>query len=212
MTELDRSQYFGNFVFDVEKFEFSEKDRLLIHKLAEILKNPSWSQISASIDGDIVQQMNLIKKTAYWFCDTIENGTNSALQKEKIIAPVGSVNLLSKMMAAAQTNSSRPKQGFRYDNDLKRLAVYHRILSGPMGYKSLQLNLKGCFPSISTTNQYIHRSDHAIIEGELRTDELLVYLKERNLPMMVALSEDATRVQNRVHWTQSSMIHEATKL
>lgn len=94
----------------------------------------------------------------------------------------------------------RPKQGYRYGNDLKRLLVYNRIMSGPLAYKSLQLNLPGCFPSTSTLNRYIHRSDHAIIEGQLRVEELLIYLKERNESLWVSLSEDATRVENKIQY------------
>lgn len=104
------------------------------------------------------------------------------------------------MLNAAEKNSLRPKQGYRYQNDIKRLAVYQRILAGPMAFKSLQLNLDGCFPSISTTNRYIHRSDHVMIEGQLRVDELLVYLKERDQSLWVVISEDATRVGNRVQY------------
>lgn len=104
------------------------------------------------------------------------------------------------MTEASNKNLLRSKQGFRYDDDFKRFCVYNRMLSGPMAFKSLHLNLKGCFPSISTTNRYIHRSDHAIIEGNLRVDELLVHLKARNQSLWVALSEDATRIENKLQY------------
>lgn len=108
--------------------------------------------------------------------------------------------MLTNMLQAAEKNALRPRQGFRYDNDWKRFVVHNRILSGLMAFQSMQMNLKGCFPSISTTNRYIHRSDHAIIEGELRSEELLIYLKQKNQPMWVSLSEDGTRVDNRVQY------------
>lgn len=133
----------------------------------------------------------------HWFDEESDNGNS---QIDSIDAPIGAQNLLGKMLQAAKNNAMRPKQGYRYCNDFKRFVVHNRILSGPTAFKSLQMNLDGCFPSISTTNRYIHRSDHAIVEGVLRTDELLVYLKARKQPMCVAISEDATRVDNRLQY------------
>lgn len=67
-----------------------------------------------------------------------------------------------------------------------------------MAYKTLQANAVGLVPSISSTDKYIYRPNHVIFEGELRCDELLVYLKDRKQPLWVSLSEDATRIENRV--------------
>lgn len=139
----------------------------------------------------------MMKKIDFWFsCD------NETDQKHQI-APEPQ-NLLNKMMNAAITNSLRPRQGYRYNNDLKSFCVYNRILSGPMAFKTLHLNLKGCFPSISTTNRYIHRADYAIIEGDLRVNKLLNYLNERKQPLWVCLSEDATRLENRLQYDSST--------
>lgn len=195
LTNWDKTQFFNNYVRSPADFKFSEIDRLLIFRMSQQLKNVL---LRGSTDETIIEEMKLVKKRSiYWFSE--HNGDGNE-QPNQIKAPTGSQNFLSKMMEIAKKNSSRPKNGFRYTEDFKRWAVYNRLISGPSGYKSLQFNLKGCCPSISTTNAYVHRSDHAVIEGQLRANELLVYLKERDMPMVVALSEDATSVQNRIQF------------
>lgn len=182
---------------DVSKFKFNENERSLILSMPEGLKR--IDSIDEATEATISRNG---KEVGAWFSESQQ--ANTGPKDVTFKAPAGSENLLCKMLKAAQINSTRPKQGYRYGNDLKRLAVYHRTLAGPMAYKSIQLNLKGCFPSISTTNRYIHRSDHAIVEGVLRCQELKNYLTERNLPLWVCLSEDGTRVENRVQYDNRS--------
>lgn len=55
-------------------------------------------------------------------------------------------------------------------------------------------------PSIVSTNRYIRAFNHSVNEGILRCEELLLYLKSRNLPLVVSLSEDATRIVGRVQY------------
>lgn len=186
--------FFGTFASDINSFKFSDNERTLIHKIAEILNNLNANHAISIAESEIVRKIKTIRD-GYWFLDP-----SPSTQQTVFKAPIGAHNFLGKMLETAENNSLRPKQGFRYGNDLKRLTVYNRMLAGPMGYKSLQNNLPGCFPSVSTTNRYIHRADHAMVEGELRIDELLVYLKDRNQPMYVALSEDATRVESKVQY------------
>lgn len=204
MTENDKIQFFGRFCSNMSHFKFNDEERSLILGFAVHIKNPKFNQLNPTTEDKIVQNLKIGRN---WFCDEIKGEKNcSPLHNNEIKAPIGSRNLLNKMLEAAQMNSQRPKQGYRYGNDIMRLAVYNRILAGPMGYKSLQLNLDGCFPSISTTNRFIHRVDHAVIEGELRCDELAAYLRERKLKPMVSISMDATRIQNRIQF--SSQVNE----
>lgn len=198
LPEAAKTHFFGPFSSDINSFKFDEKDRMLIFELVEVLKTSNMKYEDSVCERSIMQKHASIQD---WFCDDIDTKSDCLMtHKQEIKAPAGAQNLLKKMLIAAEKNSMRSKQGYRYGNDIKRLAVYNRILAGPMAFKSLQLNLDGCFPSISTTNRYIHRSDHAIIEGDLRIDELLVYLKERKQELFVIISEDATRVDNKIHY------------
>lgn len=164
---------------------------MLLTTAVELLKKQSID-MSPSKENKIKYASKL---SNLWFSDR-----NSDEEKLDIPRESRPQNLLDEMNKVAKKNQLRPKQGYRYDKNYKRFCVYNRILSGPTAFNVLHQNLDGCFPSVSTTNRYIHRSDHAVIEGELRVDELLQYLKDRNLPLWVSLSEDATRAVNMVKY------------
>lgn len=186
-----KRHYFGDFVNNTADFKFNQNERNQITKAASKLIETTTDLFSLK-DPKIIE---IAKKTTFWFSDDVDGE-----KKQEIRAPDASKNLLSRMLDTAAKNELRPKQGYRYDVDFKRFCVYNRVLSGRMPFNALHLNLKGCLPSISTTNRYIHRTDHAVIEGELRVDELLNYLEERQQPMWVCLSEDGTRVENRIQY------------
>lgn len=71
-------------------------------------------------------------------------------------------------------------------------------------FESLQSNFVSALPSISTTNRYIRQTDGYVCEGVLRCHELLSYLENRNLPLVVSISEDATRISGRIQYDSKS--------
>lgn len=107
---------------------------------------------------------------------------------------------LNKLVSTAERNTGHKKGGYRYDSDLQLFAMHLRMLSGPLAYQTLQSNLEGVLPSLPSINRYIQASHFHITEGILRTEELRIYLKERNLPNIVGLSEDGTRSVGRVQY------------
>lgn len=111
---------------------------------------------------------------------------------------------LNKLVSTANQNVTRKKGGFRYDNDIKFFATYLRMIAGPLAYKTIQQNLVLSLPSLPSTNRYIHSTNCHIIEGVLRADELYTYLTERNLPLVVCLSEDATRIVDKTQYNPST--------
>lgn len=108
------------------------------------------------------------------------------------------------MVAEADKNGSRSKHGFRYDENVREVASYIRMLSGKLAYETLQKNLVSALPSISTTDRYISKTDGFVAEGVLRLNELLNYLQSRNLPLVVSLSEDAPRMSGRIQYDAKS--------
>lgn len=104
---------------------------------------------------------------------------------------------LDLLQTTANKNSTRKKNGRRYPPDLKRISSYLRMIMGPLAYETIQKNLEYSLPSLSATNRYIKSANCHIIEGVLRCDELAIYLNERDLPPVVILSEDATRIIGR---------------
>lgn len=109
-------------------------------------------------------------------------------------------HFLTRILDAARRNAPRKVQGYRYDDDIKLFVAYIRMMAGPLAYSTIQNNLKGILPSLSAVNKYIQQYDCRIVEGILRSKELLQYLKERNLPLVVSLSEDGTRITNRIQY------------
>lgn len=99
----------------------------------------------------------------------------------------------------AERNGPREKGGYRYDPEIKRYASLFKMLSGALAYETLQKNLSFSLPSLPSVNRYIRSANCHIIDGILRREGLLIYLKERDLPLIVSLSEDATRIEGRVH-------------
>lgn len=190
VKKIEKANFFGTFASNIHDFNFSEYERSMIFTTAEKLRglNPALSQSEEKL---VIDKSKSVKN---WFCDA-----NYETKKE-VIAPAESQKLLLKMMEISERNAPRPKHGYRYDDQWKRFTVANRILSGPMAYKLQQSNLKGCYPSISTTNRYIHKSNHAIVEGELLVNDLKDYLTKKNQPMWVSLSEDGTRVENRLQY------------
>lgn len=79
------------------------------------------------------------------------------------------------------------------------------MLCGPLAYNTIHRNLEGALPSLVSTNRYIKSSNCDAIEGVLRCEELLKYLTERNLPLCVCLSEDATRIVGRIQYDSKTV-------
>lgn len=144
--------------------------------------------------------------TAKWICPRCsgEKNESSLLNKDIVNSNTPSQYFLKKLLAAFDRNSQRKKGGYRYDDDIKLFAAYLRMISGPLAYQTLQKNLQSVLPSLPSTNRYINASNYRIVEGIPRYDELLVYLKQRNLPLVVSLSEDATRIVGKVQYDSSA--------
>lgn len=113
-------------------------------------------------------------------------------------------SLLQTFVNSAVRNMDRKKAGYRFEELTKMFASYIFMLSGPLAYETLNANLPLSIPSISTVHRFITDKGPRVIEGDMRTDELLKYLKNRNLPLIVSLSEDATRITAKISYDPST--------
>lgn len=66
--------------------------------------------------------------------------------------------------------------------------------------KQCNANMKNCIPSISTLNRYLDSAKDCIQEGNLDFVGLQKHLEERNLPKIVWISEDATRIKSKIEY------------
>lgn len=108
--------------------------------------------------------------------------------------------MLKVFVNSAERNCTRKKQGYRHDEITKMFAAFLKMVSGLLAYEILHANFPLSLPSVSTVNRFITDNGPRIVEGEMRSDELVQYLRSRNLPLVVSLSEDATRITAKVSY------------
>lgn len=171
------------------QFEFLPGERLLIKELVAHVKR-------IVDDGGTKRGMRHFQQTALSLTSHVSADTS---KPEKIpeLADTRTHFLLGKLLAASDRNAPRKKGGYRYDCEIKPYASCLRMICGPLAYETIQKKL-------TSVNRYIKSANCRIIEGVLRSGELLLYLKEQNLPLTVSISEDATRITGRVQYDSST--------
>lgn len=182
---------------DLRKFRFKSGDKVLIIKIAERVRSlinefgyKYFIPISKSCDEPNAKFENVSQKRA---SENPESEIKNSAQY-----------FLHKLTEAANRNSTRKMGGYRYDPEVKLFASYLRMIVGPLAYETIHRNLEAAIPSLPSTNRYIRASNCCITEGILRCEELRLYLEKRNLPFVVSLSEDATRVVDRVQYDSTT--------
>ena len=105
---------------------------------------------------------------------------------------------LQMLLKCKMQNKLRKKEGNRYEYSLKLLSSYLYLIGGPMLYETLQSNLP--MPSLTTVKKLVFDSAPLIQEGFCPAEELKDFLTKRNLPLLVWISEDATRINNKVQY------------
>lgn len=176
---------------DLGKFRFKSGHRVLITQLAD--------RVRALVDKFGYKHFIPISKS----CAEQKTDRNVVeIPKHENQNPAQ--YLLRKLSEAAKQNSTRKTGGYRYDSEMKSFASYLRMIVGPLAYETIHRNLEGAVPSLPSTNRYIRASNCSITEGILRCEELKIYLDKRKLPFVVSLSEDATRVVDRVQYDSTT--------
>lgn len=192
MSVFAKRDFFGIFE-DHANFRFSEYDLEIIKKIIEHVKyTPKTGRERFSMDN-----MSYPEWLTSWYFETkIADQQNDPKDEY----PTQTHRILNKFLKTADINSKRSKEGFRFDPATQSYAAYLRCLIGPTAYTTIHKNLPHALPSLTTTNRFIARPHLKIVEGEPRYNELLTYLNERKLPLSVSLSEDQTRIYNRVQY------------
>lgn len=169
-----------------EEFEFLPGDRKMIACIVKYVQQV-FDEKGIKNGNTYFQQTDSSKKNAE---NVIVETSNDAKRTNYF---------LEQLFAAAKRNESRQKGGYRHDLKMRLFATYFRMIAGPLAYHTLHRNLPCSLPSLPSTNRYI-RSGFQMIEGVPRFKELLVHLEERKLPLMVSISEDATRVVGKIQY------------
>lgn len=187
-----KKSHFGSYSENTHNFRYSDEERALILKCGQFA---AYSTCVKDIQNDFINlvlnenDIDITEKEKITNSDDICDANRSTTHF-----------FLNLLLTAANKNIKRKKEGFRFNGTIKKLASYYRMIAGTFAYESLQQPLKLSLPSISSTNRYIRKLNTNIVEGALRTNELLKYLEDRGLPLIIALSEDATRLTGTVQY------------
>lgn len=119
-------------------------------------------------------------------------------EENKIESGKGITKFLQKLIDVSQENSQRLKN--KYDDTLKKFATYLFYTGGRLLYESLQSNLKNALPSISALSRFWHDTAPPLEEGEIDFVGLVKHCDDRNIPKIVWLAEDATRITGKIEY------------
>lgn len=190
----DLVEIFGkNVAANLNKFQFRMGDKVLIMEMVAYVNKIISTHGIQYFQGRPTQESEKEEETS-----------KSEKKEEASKSETKAQFFLNRLLANALRNTSRKKEGHRYDDLDKLFASYLRMIIGPMAYETLYRNLEGALPALSSANRYIRASNCHTTEGILRCDELRVYLKERKQPPVVSLSEDATRIVGKVQYDSTS--------
>lgn len=102
--------------------------------------------------------------------------------------------------AALNNSKTASKNANRYNESLKKFCVFLYFVGGRLLYKTLQSNLLNSLPSITSLNRFISSRRDIVVEGEYRFKQLKQFVLEKDLPLCVWVSEDATRLTSKIEY------------
>lgn len=106
-------------------------------------------------------------------------------------------DFLQKLLERADSKRVR-KVGDKCDETLSLFCSYLFTIGGRLMYETLHANLP--IPSLSTVSRLMNTNVSDIEEGICRFKELKNFLVTRQLPLIVWISEDATRILEKVQY------------
>lgn len=201
-----KKSFFGTHYANAPDFRFTKEEKRLILDLGHRVDlQPNTNEISAALEQLSLDDNPEKVGFSGWYFRNIEEESShiSSQSQEDSDGNTHTHIILKKLLRNADRNCHRPPAGYRFDHDVKDWAAFIRMLAGPLGYAAIQENRCLALPSLSSINHFIQNTK-VITEGVLRPYELELYLRQRNLPLIVSISEDATRIQGRVQYDSRS--------
>lgn len=135
--------FYGEYAQNKKEFKFSETDRLMIEMLVKNVKKNinDFGLFHYKYDASFQLPSEL-----NYFC-SIENENDANVDCQEKNSKTHEI--LRKLLATADVNFSRKKEGNRFDHDITKFSAYIRMLSGPLAYDTIQKNLSLALPSLS---------------------------------------------------------------
>lgn len=111
-------------------------------------------------------------------------------------------SFLNDLKEMALQNGDKNKYGNRFNDNIKLFATYIFIIAGRQFYEIVQQNLP--LPSLSSISSYMKTELPTPIEANLRIKELSEFLDKNKLKRCVWISEDATKIVEKLEYDISS--------
>ncbi|KAK3911485.1 Peptide chain release factor 1 [Frankliniella fusca] len=89
---------------------------------------------------------------------------------------------------------------FRFERKDKEFFTWVLIQGGRCLYETLHANAPKGMPSLPTVLKFQGNVLEPVFEGRFRWQELVEYLRENDLPRVIALSEDGTRITGQIEY------------
>lgn len=87
--------------------------------------------------------------------------------------------MLQTFVESAERNCCRKKPGYRFDDIAKMFSAYIFMLSGRLAYETLNANFPLSIPSVSTVSRFLKDNGPKVIEGVMRTHELVEFEEQK---------------------------------
>lgn len=113
-------------------------------------------------------------------------------------------DFLNSLKRTALNNAYVSNNKKKYEQSLKQFCTYLYVVGGKLLYETLQSNLRDSIPSLTTVKRHLYKTNAPISEGIFRFEQLKAFLDKRNLPPVVWISEDGTKIVSKVEYCLKS--------
>lgn len=188
------SRVYSNTKWTAVKYSRTERERR--KRELSIINQPlitNFFKIVEAINSSINNMnMPIITDCINETINNCELRTTESLTKSKFF---------EMLVKVATINFSGKNKVNSYDEQLKKFSLYLFYSGGKLLYETLQANLKHMLPSLSTLYRFRRSLQMGQIEeGKFNFKGLSIFLEERNLPRVVWVSEDATRINGKIEY------------
>ena len=109
-------------------------------------------------------------------------------------------SFFQQIISNVERNALKHPHGRRHSEVVKKFATSLFLYAGSMAYNLVHEIMPAVLPCLYTMQETIHAEYNSLSEGQFRFDELSSYLKKFDAPLVIAVSEDATRVISRIEY------------
>lgn len=181
--DIDKNNY--------QEFRLSLGEKNEIYSIFQIMSLISTSDFKSVISNDDISRTmsNLLIKVR-------ENPL--LLDAIRQIIHPKPTEIFNDLLNNASLTYERGNQGNKFNRKFKHFCTYLYTKAGRKAYKSLELNAS--VPSISTCLQNIQENYGGVTIGKIYAKELKSFIERNNLPKIICVSEDATRIKAKVQY------------